>query len=272
MTTTVITGGTDGIGRALAVHRLRRGGTVVVVGRSRTKFDALVAAAGGSGSAHFIGADLRLVAENLRVAGEVATAFPVVDALVLAAAYVHRKRVVTEEGFEHTFALHYLSRHLLATRLRPSLQAASAPLVLDTTVPGAPADAVRWEDMQLEDGFTWKAANLHTRRLGLLSGLRVGTDHLRYALYNPGFVRTAHQGALNGPERAVVNLLGRTLGTAPEKAVLPLADLIGNRPDAPLSAYAGRKRLPLAIDAADHADAERLHAVTEELPTPFATR
>ncbi|MET1073195.1 MAG: SDR family NAD(P)-dependent oxidoreductase [Umezawaea sp.] len=272
MTTTVITGGTDGIGRALAVHRLREGGTVVVVGRSRAKFDALVASAGGSGSAHFIAADLRLVAEDLRVAEEVAAAFPVVDAQVLAAAYVHRKRVVTEEGFEHTFALYYLSRHLLATRLRPSLLAAPAPIVLDTTVPGAPADAVRWDDMQVEHGFTWKAANLHTRRLGLLSGLGIATDHLRYALCNPGFVRTAHQGALSGPERAVVGLLAKVLGAAPEKAVLPLVDLIRNRPDAPLSAYAGRKRLPLTIDAADRADADRLRAMTEELLAPFATR
>jgi NAD(P)-dependent dehydrogenase (short-subunit alcohol dehydrogenase family) len=130
----VLSGGTDGIGRALAAHLLRRGETVVVVGRSQAKFDALVAETGGD--AHFVAADLRLVRENRRVVAELRDRFPVIDALVLAAAYVHFDRRLTEEGFEHTFALYYLSRHLLAAGLLPALAAAPRPVVVDTTVPG----------------------------------------------------------------------------------------------------------------------------------------
>lgn len=269
MRTTVITGGTDGIGRALAAHLLRRGERVVVVGRSRAKFDALVAETGGD--AHFVAADLRLVRENRRVVAEVRERFGAVDALVLAAAYVHRDRQVTEEGFEHTFALYYLSRHLLAAGLLPALAAAPRPVVVDTTVPGARKDAVRWDDLQLARSFSWRVANLQSRRLGELSGLRLTTmpGAVRYVLVNPGFVRTSHQGALSRPARAVVTLLAKTLGTPPERAVVPLVALLDEPPADPLTVYRRGKRFPISAGADDHADAERLHQVTERLLVPL---
>ena len=262
----MITGGTDGLGRALAADRLREGHTVVVVGRSEAKFRTLA----GEGDAHFIKADLREVVENLRVTREIAERFPVVDTLVLGAAYVHRDRQLTSEGFEHNFALYYLSRHILASELQDVLSAAERPLILDTTVPGAPKDAVRWEDLQLERGYTWKIANLQSRRLGLLSALRLASDHVRYVLYNPGFVRTSHQGALGKTSRAMVGVVAKVLGTPTEKAIQPMLGLIANRPESPLSAYMRGKRLTL--DDASREEAERLHEETARLLEKVAKR
>ncbi|GAB3717507.1 hypothetical protein GCM10027598_28280 [Amycolatopsis oliviviridis] len=259
MSTIVITGGTDGLGRALAADRLREGHTVVVVGRSEAKFRTL------TGDAHFIKADLREVAENLRVTKEIAARFPVVDTLVLGAAYVHRDRQLTGEGFEHTFALYYLSRHIFASELQGVLSAAERPLILDTTVPGAPKDAIHWDDFQLTQGFTWKAANLQSRRMGLLSALRLASDHVRYVLYSPGFVRTSHQGALGRTSRAMVSVLAKLMGTPPDKAIRPMLDLIRDRPEASLSAYQRDKRLTIDSDSADSEEAERLHTATTRL-------
>jgi NAD(P)-dependent dehydrogenase (short-subunit alcohol dehydrogenase family) len=267
MATTVISGGTDGIGRAVAAHQLRHGHTVVVIGRDRAKFDALARQAGGSAKAHFIRADLRLARENLRVVAEIKERFPVVDTLVLAAAYVHRTRVLTEENFEHTFALYYLSRHLLAAGLLDVFTGSERPLILDTTVPGAPRNAVHWDDLQLEHRFTWKAANRQSRRMGQLSGLRLvtATDRIRYVLYNPGFVRTSHQGALGKTSRRLVGLLAKALATDPEKAIRPIVDLIADPPSEPLSAFMKSKQLTLSTDDTDRAEADRLHTQTQFL-------
>ncbi|HEY1179884.1 MAG TPA: SDR family NAD(P)-dependent oxidoreductase, partial [Phytomonospora sp.] len=181
METIVITGGTDGLGRALALLYLREGRTVIVVGRSRAKFEALAAEA-GHGTARFIAADLSLVAENRRVVAE-AAAFGPVDVLILCAAYARWDRVETAEGFEHTFALYYLSRVLLTSGLRPRL-------VLNTSVPGAARDAIPHHDLQLREGFGFKKANHLTRRANELFGLHLAQSpgETRHILYSPGFV------------------------------------------------------------------------------------
>ncbi|MDI5976567.1 SDR family NAD(P)-dependent oxidoreductase [Amycolatopsis magusensis] len=257
MKTIVITGGTDGLGYALARKRLDAGDTVVVIGRSRDKFATL-------GGGEFLRADLTLISENRRVLDELRER--PIDALVLAAAYANFPRVTTAEGIEHNFALYHLSRHLLADGLHEQLHAAPAPVIVDTTVPGAPADAINWDDVNFEHGYTWKAANLQSRRATFLrAAARTGVPHV---LINPGFVRTSHQGSLTGVRRTLVSLLARAAGTTPERAVEPLDALIDHPPAENLSAYQGRKRLPVDIDTTTLADAERLAALTDRLLDP----
>ncbi|MGH3585674.1 MAG: SDR family NAD(P)-dependent oxidoreductase, partial [Pseudonocardia sp.] len=63
----VVTGGTDGMGRTIALDRLRRGDEVAIVGRNADKGAALLdlaARAGAAGRAHFVHADLGLVADT----------------------------------------------------------------------------------------------------------------------------------------------------------------------------------------------------------------
>ncbi|MFI9412213.1 SDR family NAD(P)-dependent oxidoreductase [Nocardia gamkensis] len=61
----VIAGGTDGIGRAVALDRLAAGDIVVVIGRDPVKGKNFLAAAGALGSAdraYFVPADLSSIA------------------------------------------------------------------------------------------------------------------------------------------------------------------------------------------------------------------
>jgi NAD(P)-dependent dehydrogenase (short-subunit alcohol dehydrogenase family) len=268
VSTFVISGGTDGIGRALAVHYLRTGNDVVVIGRSEEKFRAMVTEAGGTATAHFIGADLTLAAENRRVVDEITGRFDAIDALILCAAYIHTNRVVTTEGFEHTFALYYLSRYLLSHGLASLLEAADQPVILNTAVPGAHRDAMRWNDLQLERAFTVRRANQQSRRANELLGLMLSgrpADKIRHILYNPGYVRTSQAGAFNRPLRFVVCTLARVAATPVEKAIIPIIDLVARPPRSPISAYRRRGQLPLPVTPGDNVDADRLAAATDQL-------
>ncbi|MBB5783430.1 SDR family NAD(P)-dependent oxidoreductase [Nonomuraea jabiensis] len=89
--TIVISGGTDGMGRALASTYLDRGDTVVIIGRDAAKAATLP-------GAHFILADLSLASENRRVLEEINARYPAVDALVPCARYFRSNRFVTAEG------------------------------------------------------------------------------------------------------------------------------------------------------------------------------
>lgn len=255
MATIVITGGTDGLGRALAVHYLRAGDTVIVVGRSREKFETLKE----HGDARFIPADLTLVAENQRVAEAVAAIGPV-DVLILCAAYARWDRVETAEGFEHTFALYYLSRALLTTELQPRL-------VLNTTVPGATRDAIPHHDLQLREGFSFKAANQLTRRANELLGLHLAQEpgETRHILYSPGFVRTSHAGSVGRIARLGVTVLAALLGTSPERAAAKVVSLLADPPAERHSAFDRGRRVELSMTAEDVAEAARLWQETRHL-------
>ena len=255
MATIVITGGTDGLGRALALHHLGAGDTVVVVGRSRAKFETLRE----HGDAHFIPADLTLVAENRRVVEAVA-AFGSVDVLILCAAYARWDRVETAEGFEHTFALYYLSRALLTTGLRPRL-------ALNTSVPGAGRDAIPHHDLQLREGFGFKAANQLTRRANELLGLHLAQEpgDTRHILYSPGFVRTSHAGSLGRVARLGVTAMAALFGTSPERAAAKVAALLADPPTERHSAFDRGRRVELAATDEDIAEAKWLHEETLRL-------
>ncbi|GAB3587222.1 hypothetical protein GCM10027445_67120 [Amycolatopsis endophytica] len=88
----MVTGGPDGMGAAPVRHYLAAGERVVVIGRSRAKFDALTA---NSTRAEFIAADLSLVEDSRRVTEQITSKYERVDALVLAASFIRQRRHVT---------------------------------------------------------------------------------------------------------------------------------------------------------------------------------
>lgn len=70
MRTIVITGGTDGIGRELALQLIRSGEHIIIIGRSSEKGDDLrleAARLDGEDRCLFLQADLSIVSENIRI-------------------------------------------------------------------------------------------------------------------------------------------------------------------------------------------------------------
>lgn len=103
MKTIVITGGTDGMGAALARHYLDAGDRVVVIGRSREKFEELVSGSAGAQAkrrATFVTADLSLVSETVHTVNELKNLLDRVDGLVLAASFIRPHRFETSEGMK----------------------------------------------------------------------------------------------------------------------------------------------------------------------------
>ncbi|MGW4411278.1 SDR family NAD(P)-dependent oxidoreductase [Nonomuraea sp. NPDC004702] len=127
MQTVIITGGTDGLGKGLALHHLRQGAHVVALGSTAGKGEALLAEAEAlAGRATFVRADLTSLAACRGVVERLAADHPVVDKLILCAQRYRLLggRVTTGEGFEHSFALAYLSRFVLSHGLHDVLRAA----------------------------------------------------------------------------------------------------------------------------------------------------
>lgn len=97
MRTIVITGGTDGMGAALVRHYLAAGDRVVVIGRSREKFERLIGTAPDRAAAEFVQADLASVADSRRVVTQLRATCDRIDVLVLAASFIRQRRMLTGE-------------------------------------------------------------------------------------------------------------------------------------------------------------------------------
>ncbi|NUT48287.1 MAG: SDR family NAD(P)-dependent oxidoreductase, partial [Saccharothrix sp.] len=196
MANTVITGGTNGIGRALAERLAREGHRVAVVGRSAVAPDGV----------ELIRGDLSTVAGTAAVADEVAARFDVLDHLVLGAGRFTRRRVITADGLEHTFALYAVSRFLLVERLLPVLERATSPVVVSVCgVAGLRGPGIRWDDLAHSRRYRAFGAVSQGARAADLLGAGFADRHpgsrVRYVLHNPMFVDSglgAQVGGLRG--------------------------------------------------------------------------
>ncbi|GIG64251.1 SDR family NAD(P)-dependent oxidoreductase [Phytomonospora endophytica] len=270
--TIVISGGTDGMGRALALGRLARGDTVVAIGSNAAKGAALTREAGTS-RLTYLRADLSSIAENRRVAAEITGRFPAVDALALFANRVAKYRRETVDGLESVFATYYLSRHLLSHALLPALAAAPRPVIVSVAGVGATAGAVSWDDMQLTRQYGMVAAQLHGGRCTDLLGVAFAREETRvpFVMYHPGFTRSGDTSFLNPVLKTVMYGL-RVFAKPIAKSVAPIHDWIDRPPATPLTADDRGKPVDPSLKTLDPGDAARLADYTAELLRTVSVR
>jgi NAD(P)-dependent dehydrogenase (short-subunit alcohol dehydrogenase family) len=137
MTQILITGATDGLGRAVAAELAGRGAGIVVHGRSRERAEAVAEEIGAEG---VLVADFAKLADVRRMADEA----PPVDVLVNNAGVIVPERRLTQDGNELTFQINHLAGFLLSLRLLP-------PRIVNVASVGQrPVD---FDDLTLERGY-----------------------------------------------------------------------------------------------------------------------
>ncbi|ALG08561.1 SDR family NAD(P)-dependent oxidoreductase [Kibdelosporangium phytohabitans] len=260
MKTIVISGGTDGMGRALALEYLSRGDAVVIIGRDADKAATILAA---SERATFVQADLSLVDENTRAIADITSAAPAVDALVLCARHFRSHRRRTSDGHESTFALEYLSRYLLSHGLAGALRRTGNPVIVNVSGPGLPKPEIRWDDPTLTRGYAGVIAQGQAGRandlLGVAFAARPGT--VPYVLVNPGAVATSFSGEYDAATAVHVERLKR-FGKPVGEGIRPIVRIIDRPPAEPLSAFVEGRRISVTGNGFDVAAAERLAELT----------
>ncbi|WP_116947617.1 SDR family NAD(P)-dependent oxidoreductase [Jiangella endophytica] len=268
--TIVISGGTDGMGRALALARVAKGDRVIAVGSSVDKGARLVAdAAASAGRVEFVRADLTTVAGTRSVVEAVGRATEVVDALVLFANRVRPRRVETTEGLESTFALYYLSRYLLSHGLTPALSRSATPVIVNVAGVGVTKGSIQWDDLQLTRRYSAVAAQLQAGRANDLLGVGYAARHgerVPYVLYHPGFTRSGDLSTLPRLTRTAIRVAARLFARPVEAAVAPIdGGFLDTPPSEPLTAVDRARHLPLTLPTLDPDVAARLAGRTETL-------
>src|ERR687894_1545587 len=224
----LVTGGTDGIGRAVALGLARGGDRVLFVGRRAEKGARVLAEwrEVGPGPDHaFIPADLSMLPETARVAEEVARLTDRLDAAVFCAGILAALPEWTAEGLERNFVLNYLSRYLLARLLLPMLtESPSGRLVLVANA-GMYGDTLDCDDLQHRKGRPGLRVSGRTQFANDLLAVELA-DRLRGTRVEatcvfPGVADTAvFRNARGLPRiaRALAPLAQRLLASSPEEA------------------------------------------------------
>ena len=268
MKTILITGGTNGLGKGIALYYLKNGDRVIVVGNSIENGNSFCAEAkilGMEERAIFIQANLSLIKENQRLIYEIKERFSSLDIMVFCAAKHNKKYTETAEGFESTFVLAYLSRFILSYGLKDNLEKSDTPIIFNICGTGMKGD-VNWNDLQFKNSFVPMNVMMHGSRLNDLLGVEFSKNDnvgkIKYILYNPMAVNTPGMMEIASYS---IKLVYKIIGKSVEKAILPISELLDNPPKLNLSVYKEKKPLNLSLPTYNKENAKRLYEISNKI-------
>lgn len=213
----LITGATDGIGKATAIALAKQGFTVVVHGRNEQKTKRVCEEIKSLTGNHLTGmlvADLSLLQEVRSMAHEFKKKYNRLDVLINNAGGVMNKdRETTAEGFEKTMALNTLAPFLLTQLLLPLLTQSREGRIINVASNAHHINAKpNFNDLQLEQGYDplkaygnsklfliWITQQLHAQLQ------KQGITNVTVNTLHPGAVRTGF--AVNSNLGIVLNTL-----------------------------------------------------------------
>jgi NAD(P)-dependent dehydrogenase (short-subunit alcohol dehydrogenase family) len=229
--TVVITGATSGMGRVAAKNLARRGARLFLVGRSRDRLEATKSeclAELGSRDIDYVVADLSSIHQVRRAAAEIRRRLDRVDTLMNnAGGTFPTRRIETDEGFELSFVLQYLSRHVLTEELIDLIRASDDPIVMTTSAGGTYLDRdIDLDDLQSQRSYgrfrlMSKAGTLNDLHTHEQAKRHEGIAFINFA---PGLVRT------NTTMRTIMSriffqTIGRIFSRSPDDAGAEMAEL-----------------------------------------------
>jgi NAD(P)-dependent dehydrogenase (short-subunit alcohol dehydrogenase family) len=252
----LITGATDGLGRALAERLARDGNELLVHGRDAERLarvaDDLAAASEGPTPRTFL-ADLADLAEVRRLAADVRDATDRLDVLVSNAGIGSgepdgRDRRTSADGYELRFAVNFLAGFLLTLDLLPLLRASAPARVVNVASLGQyPLD---FDDLMLERGYDGSRAYAQSKLAQIMAGFELAAR----VPANEVTVNSLHP-ATYMPTKMVLQEVGRQVDTI-EDGVAATHRLVSNPALAGVTgAFFDRTREARADDQAYDPDA-----------------
>jgi NAD(P)-dependent dehydrogenase (short-subunit alcohol dehydrogenase family) len=278
----LLTGATDGVGRAAATEFAARGATLTIVGRDETKTRRtaeVLRQTTGNPAVDTLIADL----SSLRGMRAVTAGFLArrgrLDILVNNAGALFQRPAVTVDGLEMTFALNHLAYFVVTTELIGLLRETPGARVVNTA-----SSAHRFGRLDVEHMPT------RSRGAGFVSGFRVYCDSkmanvvftqelsrrlspfgVTANCLHPGFVRSRFFGQTTGPlGYATRNPLANLVARPPERAADTLVWLAT---DPAAAAHSGEYFINRAVRTVsrrtrDERLRSRLWALSERLAAP----
>ena len=262
----VVTGATSGIGEVAADRLAQKGARIVFVARDRERGEAarkhFRAIAGQSDhTVHY--ADLTKLADQKRVAKEIADSEPQIDVLINNAGAMFGSRQVTEDGLEKTFALNHMSYFTVTNILLDRLKATPGASIVSTASGAHVGNKLNFDDLQSEKSYSSFAVYGRSKLMNILFtrelAKRLAGTGVTANCLHPGFVGTRF-GDESGGLMSWLIKLGKNFALTPEQGAETIIYLASSDDVAgKTGGYYDKKKLIAPSRAAQNdADAKRL--------------
>jgi NAD(P)-dependent dehydrogenase (short-subunit alcohol dehydrogenase family) len=263
--TALVTGATDGLGRALARELAERGATVLVHGRNDERLEETVEEI-GSEHVRPYRADFSSLDEVRRLADDVERGYPRLDLLINNAGIGGGKdgrREESADGYELRFAVNYLAPFLLTNLLLPLLRrSAPARVVNVASVGQSPID---FDDVMLSHGYGGMRAYSQSKLAQIMFTFTLAE---RLAAEGAGVTVNALHPASLMNTKMVYESFGYTMSTIEDGVEATLRLAISPDLDGVSGRYFDRLREARADEQTYDEDARgRLWRLSEELVT-----
>jgi NAD(P)-dependent dehydrogenase (short-subunit alcohol dehydrogenase family) len=174
--TVLITGATDGLGRALAQRLAADGARLLLHGRDAARLAAAAAEIGGAAPPLTFTADLAELAQVRQLAADVRGATGRLDVLVSNAGIgsgmpAGRERAVSADGYELRFAVNYLAGFLLTLELLPLLRRSAPARIVNVASLGQ--HAIDFDDIMITRGYSGTRAYGQSKLAQIMSGFEL---------------------------------------------------------------------------------------------------
>ena len=157
----MVTGATSGMGLATAQGLAKMGATVVIVGRDRSKCEAIqkdIHVSGGNPNVDMMVADLSSQDDIRKLANEFKAKYDKLHVLVNNAGGIFSKHETTVDGLEMTFALDHLGYFLLTNLLIDTIKASAPARIINISSGAEAGGKINFDDLQSEKRYSSWAA------------------------------------------------------------------------------------------------------------------
>jgi NAD(P)-dependent dehydrogenase (short-subunit alcohol dehydrogenase family) len=269
----VVTGATSGIGEVAADRLAQKGARIVFVARDHERGEAarkhFRAIAGHTDhTVHY--ADLTSLAEQKRVAKEIADSEPQIDVLINNAGAMFGSRQVTEDGLEKTFALNHMSYFTVTNILLDRLKATPGARIVSTASDAHKGNKLNFDDLQSEKSYSPFAVYGRSKLMNILFtrelAKRLAGTGVTANCLHPGFVGTRF-GDQSGGLMAFAIKIAKNFALTPEQGAETIIYLSSSDDVAgKTGGYYEKKKLIAPSRAAQNdADARRLWDISAKL-------
>jgi NAD(P)-dependent dehydrogenase (short-subunit alcohol dehydrogenase family) len=195
----LITGATRGIGLAAAVELARRGAHLTLVARSQARAaDAVrqIEAVAAAATVDVLTADLASQAGIRQLAADALGRYPRIQVLINNAGAIYRRRQLSPDGIELTWAVNHLAPFLLTTLLLPRLKDSAPARIVTTSSDAHQGAQIPFDDLNAER--SWRGLGFarygETKLANILFTVelarRVAGTGVTANCFHPGFVAT----------------------------------------------------------------------------------